>query len=73
MTVQLLTNASDAVWLIASKRASALEALLAGSTTATVAEVAHDLNLSTATVYRLLALSSQPIDKRSSTKGWVSE
>jgi putative transposase len=51
-----METASDADWLIASKRASALEVLLAGCTPAAVAEAAHDLNLGTAMVYRLLAL-----------------
>jgi hypothetical protein len=45
-----METASDANWLIASKRASALEVLLASCTPVAVAEVAHDLNLGTAMV-----------------------
>ena len=52
-----METTSDADWLIASKRAGALEALLAGSTPAVVAEVARELKLGPAMVYRLLALA----------------
>jgi hypothetical protein len=54
-----METASDADWLIASKRAGALEALLAASTPAAVAAVARDLKLGPAMVYRLLALYSR--------------
>jgi putative transposase len=49
-------SASDADWEIASQRADALKVLLAGSSPAAVAEVAADLRLSSAMVYRLLAV-----------------
>ena len=48
-----METTSDADWLIASKRAGALEALLAGSTPAVVAEVARELKLGPAMVYDL--------------------
>jgi putative transposase len=49
-------SASDADWQIASQREDALKVLLAGSSPAAVAEVAADLRLSSAMVYRLLAV-----------------
>ena len=49
-------SASDADWQIANQRADALKALLASSSPAAVAEVAADLHLSSAMVYRLLAI-----------------
>jgi putative transposase len=49
-------SAGDADWEIATQRADALKVLLAGSSPAAVAEVAADLRLSSAMVYRLLAV-----------------
>jgi putative transposase len=49
-------TASDADWQIASQREGALKMLLRFSSPAAVAEVAADLRLSSAMVYRLLAV-----------------
>jgi putative transposase len=49
-------TASDADWQIASQREGALKMLLRSSSPAAVAEVAADLRLSSAMVYRLLAV-----------------
>lgn len=51
-----METATDAEWLLANKRAIALSGLLIRSSPAAVAEVAGDLELSPAMVYRLLAL-----------------
>ena len=48
-------GASEADWQIASRREDALKVLLGGSSKSAVAEVAADLGLSAAMVYRLLA------------------
>jgi hypothetical protein len=49
-------TASDADWQIASQREGALKMLLRSSSPAAVAGVAADLRLSSAMVYRLLAV-----------------
>src|SRR5258708_12732878 len=49
-------TASDADWQIASQREGALKMLLRSSSPTAVAEVAADLRLSSAMVYRLLAV-----------------
>jgi putative transposase len=49
-------TASDADWQIASQREGALKMLLRSSSPAAVAEVAADLRLGSAMVYRLLAV-----------------
>jgi putative transposase len=51
-----METANDTEWLRASERASALSGLLTRSSPAAVEEVARDLKLSPAMVYRLLAL-----------------
>jgi hypothetical protein len=49
-------SASDADWQMARHREDALKVLLETSSPAAVAEVAADLRLSSAMVYRLLAV-----------------
>ncbi len=49
-------SASDADWQIATRREDGLKVLLKASSPAAVAELAADLQLSSAMVYRLLAL-----------------
>ena len=62
-------TASDADWQIPSQREGVLKMLLRSSSPAAVAEVGADLRLSSATVYRLLAVyRSDIIDQFPSTQ-----